>query len=184
MRLLAIGLLLCILTGCASGHDLDTATDFRSKLIEAEQCTFETMITAYYADVVYQFHMDCSVDKNGKFSFTVISPESIRDITGQIFDGEAAFTFDDQIIAFPIMADGRLSPVSSPWFFYKSLYSGYLSGCQRNDHGYLLSIDDSFSEDPLHLQIQTDAQCIPVFAEIYYQQSRVVSLEIINFTLV
>lgn len=185
MKAAVIMLILCILSGCASDTAyLDKPMQFRSKLLETEQCTFEAVVSAHYPDAEYQFGLTSIVDSSGTLSFTVTEPDTISGISGKIGDDGAALTFDDQVLAFPILADDRLSPVSGPWVFYHTLRSGYLSGSQRNDAGYLLSIEDSFSEDPLHLQIQTDEACTPVYAEIYYHEKMVLSLDISSFTVV
>ena len=185
MRVAVVIIILCLLTGCAFNTEyLDKPMQLRNQLLESEQCTFEAAVTAHYPDAEYQFQLTCIVDSSGILTFTVTAPDSISGICGQISNDGAALTFDEQVLAFPILADGRLSPASGPWVFYHTLRSGYLSGSQENDKGYLLSIDDSFNEDPLHLQIQLNENCIPVYAEIYYQQKMVLSLDIISFTAV
>lgn len=185
MRWIVFFLLFSVLPGCASiNNELDRPMEFRRKLIESGQCTFGTQITAHYNDKIYQFQMECSTDTSGSLMFTITNPESIRGISGKVSNSEAAFTFDNQIVAFPVLADGRLSPVCGPWIFYHTLRSGYLTGCIENDQGYQLSIDDSYADNPLHLQIQTDEQCVPIYAEIYYQQNMVLSLDVENFTVV
>lgn len=184
MKLTAVLLVLCMLTGCSSRNpDLDMATELRKQLINANQCEFNTTVFAYYSDEIYQFQMDCSVDNAGTLAFTVTAPESIAGITGQVGNDGAALTFDDEVLAFPVIADNRLSPVSAPWVFYNTLRCGYLSGSMETTDGALLSMDDSFQENPLHLEIQADTNCIPIHAQIYYQQNMVLSLEISDFSV-
>lgn len=178
-------LMVLLLSGCSSGTEaLDKSMQLRNLILESEQCTFDATVTAHYPDTQYQFQLTCIVSETGVLSFTVTEPDSISGISGQISGDGAAFTFDHQVLAFPVLADDRLSPVSGPWIFYHTLRSGNLSGCLKNENGYLLSIDDSFTEDPLHLQIQTNEACIPVHAEIYYHERMVLSLEINSFAVV
>lgn len=172
-----------LLSGCTSGDSqLKQATELRTQLIEAQSCSFYATISADYDTHIYTFQVSCDV-KDDTLRFRVNSPESISGITGEFTSSGAALTYDDVVLAFPVLAEGQLSPVSSLWVFWNSLKSGYLAGCGSNDNGFLLSIDDSYEEYPLHLDIQLDPQGIPVGAEIYWQQQRVILLEIYNFTI-
>lgn len=184
MKLTAIVLVLCMLTGCSShGQSLDRIAQLRTQLIDAKQCTFAASVSAYYTEDVYQFQVNCSVDNTGTLSFTVAAPETILGITGNISNDGADLTFDNEVLAFPIMADERISPVSAPWVFYNTLRCGYLSGYAETSEGNLLSMDDSFQENPLHLEIQTDENYVPLNAQIYYRQKMVLALEIQDFSL-
>ena len=185
MRLIAAVMLSCILCGCASGNSaFDRAVRLREALLAANTCSFDASVTAHYTDTAYQFQLSCAVDHNGALTFTVSSPETIQGISGKISSDTAALTFDDKVLVFPILADDRLTPVSAPWIFYSTLLSGYLTGCMESEDGLVISIDDSFLENPLHLQIHTGRNDIPVYAEVYYQENMVISLGISSFTLV
>lgn len=185
MKLTVIVLILCTLSGCSSqGQNLDRISQLRTQLIEAKQCTFAATVSAYYTEEIYQFQVNCSVDDTGTLSFTVTAPETIMGINGNISGDGAALAFDNEVLAFPIMADERISPVSAPWVFYNTLRCGYLSGYTESSEGNLLSMDDSFEENPLHLEIQTDENYVPLNVQIYYQQKMVLALEIHDFSLV
>lgn len=180
----AVFLVICVLSGCSQKNDpLRQATELRNNILSSSSCSFEAIITADYEDVIYSFQMDCHVDENGNLSFTVKDPETIAGITGQISKENAALTFDDKILAFPLLADGQLTPVSAPWIFYSTLRSGYISGCNRNDDGLCLYIDDSFEENPFHLEIYTDSQLRPIHADFFWNQQRVLSADIRNFAI-
>lgn len=161
---------------------MDRAMDMRKQLLSSEKCSFHAVITADYGDEQYAFQMDCSATGDGCLSFTVTDPETICGITGTISDDGAALTFDDQVLAFPMLADGQVTPVSAPWLFLNTLKSGYLTGCSKEENGLLLYIDDSYEEHPLRLQIRIDESNAPVYAEIFWQERRVLALEIQNFT--
>lgn len=183
MKLIAAVMVVCILCGCSSDNAaLDRAVQLREELLAADTCSFDAFVTAHYPDAAYQFQLNCAIN-NGTLRFTVTSPETIQSICGEIKENDAALTFDDAALAFPILADGRLTPVSAPWIFYNTLRSGYLSGCMETEDGLLISIDDSFLENPLHLQIRTNVNDIPVYVEIYHQDKMVISLDISSFTL-
>ena len=53
----------------------------------------------------------------------------------------------------------------------------------KTEDGYILSIDDSYEENALHLEIETDESCIPQRVEIYYLEKMVMSIEIQNFSV-
>jgi len=181
-RIAGILLIVCCLAGCANKNTQpDAAMELRKRLLEAQTCSFDATVTADYGDSLYEFTLSCEADNAGTLKFTVVSPESISGITGEISESSAALTFNDTVLAFPLLADGQMSPVAAPWVFLKALRGGYLSGCGKTDDGFLISVDDSYEEDPLHLEVYTDIQVTPVTAEIYWQQQCVLTMRIQNF---
>jgi len=184
-RLLAAVLTVFLLAGC-SGADqvLDKAMSMREMLLSSQGCAFDTEITADYGDKLHTFAMQCRTDAEGTLSFTVSAPETIAGITGSISAGEGRLTFDEHALVFELLADGQVTPVSAPWLLIKTLRSGYLSACAKTETGLRISIDDSYENDALHLDIWTDDACNPVYSEILWQGRRVVSLKVKNFTYV
>lgn len=185
MKLAAVVLILIsTLTGCASEETLlHKATDLRKRILESEACVFHAVITADYVEAIYTFQMDCTADQTGKMSFTVTDPETIAGISGAISENQSELTFDDQVLVFPMLSEGQLTPVSAPWIFLNTLRGGYLTGCSKEGDGFCIYIDDSYEEYPLHLLIQTDKDMVPVFAEIIWQEQRVLSIDVRNFSL-
>lgn len=185
MKLATMLLLIAyLMTGCrADKEPLNQAVDLRKRILKAQGCTFLASITADYEDVIYTFQLDCVVDTAGTLQFTVTEPDTLTGVTGVISEDKAALTFDDKVLALPMLADGELSPVSAPWIFVNSLRSGYLTACGKEDTGYCLYIDDSFEEDPLHLRIYTDADMVPLQVDIIYHDRRILTVTITNFTL-
>ena len=183
-RFLAVFLLCVCLSGCGGKDEgLDPMLRLRQKLQSCDECAFTAAITADYGEDVYCFSMDCKGDSKGNVSFTVTAPETIRGITGILEAGSGKITFDDTVLAFEMMADGQLSPVSAPWVFYRSLIGGYLSACAKTGEGYLVSLNDSYEDDALELTVRTDWDGIPRSAEIYYRGKRFLSLNVENFTV-
>ena len=173
-----------ILTGCTSEEKLiSKGMDLRKSILEAQSCTFQTTITADYGDVIYTFQMDCVTDNTGSVKFTVTDPETISGITGTVGQEQPKLTFDDKVLAFPILAENQISPVSAPWVFINTLRGGYLSGCGVEKEGYCIYIDDSYEEYPLHLLIHTDKALIPYCAEIIWNERRILTLDVRNFTI-
>lgn len=173
-----------LLTGCNSPQqEVTQALELRRSVLEAQGCSFDATITAEYDDVFYTFQMSCRFDQTGMLSFTVTDPETIAGISGTISRECSALSFDDKILAFPLLANGELTPVSAPWIFLSALKGGYLRGYSESEAGFSLYIDDSFEEDPLHLEIELDEETMPVSAQIIWQDRRILSLQIKNFTI-
>lgn len=177
-------LISCLILGCSSeDRQLDQAMDLRKSILDADSCSFHAVITADYGDEVYSFQMECDADSTGVLRFSVTDPETISGIAGQITGEEASLTFDNTVLAFPMLAEGQLTPVSAPWIFLNALRGGYLTGCSREEEGICIYIDDSYEENALHLEICTDENTVPVRAEIIWKDRRVLSMDIRNFAL-
>ena len=183
MKILAVMLALLLLGGCkGSEAELDRAMALRAKLL-ASSVSFDAEITADYGDEVHTFAVYCEGDSQGNMGFRVTAPETIADITGRIDAGQGKLTFQDTALAFPLLAEDQLSPVSSPWIFYQTLRSGYLTAAGMEEEFLRLTIDDSYEEDALTLDIWLDEQDLPIRAEILYDGRRILTLEIENFQI-
>ena len=177
-------LMLVILTGCSKTKDmLDKAMTLRADLLACRNCTFDAVITADYGDEVNTFGMHCVGDNDGNLEFTLTAPETIAGITGVISAGEGKLTFDDQAVAFPLLAEGQVTPVSGPWILMKTLMGGYLTACNEEEDLLHLMIHDSYEEDALDLEIWLDGQMRPVQTEIGYEGRRILTMEIENFQI-
>lgn len=177
-------ILLLFLVGCSNtSSEIERGMALRSKLLQAETVTFDAEITADYGDKVYTFTLACQGDSQGNLSFAVTAPESIAGITGRVTNEGGKLTFDDTALQFNLMADDQITPVSAPWILLKTLRSGYLtSACMEGDQ-LRLTIDDSYEEDALNLDIWLDAEDIPAAADILYDGRRILSLAVTNFTI-
>ncbi len=181
VKLAVVLCMILVLSGCKGKNaPLDRAIALRNKIADSNGCSYHAKITADYGEKIYAFSMDCQTDKEGNLTFFVIEPATIAGITGKISASGGAITFDDQVLAFQTMADGQVTPVTAPWLFMNTLRGGYLKGCTQVDNGIEISIDDSYAENALHLNIVTEAET-PVSAEIFWQGRRVLTLAVENF---
>lgn len=171
-------LLLC---GCGEQQYVDQAIALRQKLISSG-CSFSCAVTADYSDRLYSFKLDCSFDENGDMSFCVMEPDSISGITGSIDDDGGKLTFDNQALAFPLLADSYVSPVSAPWLFMRSLRSGYIAACGQEGELLRVELHDSYAEESMQLDVWLDADSIPVRCEMVWLGRRILSLDVTNFS--
>lgn len=181
-RWCSLVLLLVLLAGCGNENVLmDRAVAVRQRLLDGNGCSFDVTVTADYGDSLQEFRLACQTDREGKLSFTVMSPESISGITGEIDGSEGKLTFDETAVAFDLMADGQVTPISAPWILVKTLRGGYMDSCGESGELLRLTIYDSYADDALRLEIWLNSDDAPVAAEILYQGRRILSLEVENF---
>ncbi len=179
-RIIGILLLLVILCGCREADaDLDPVLSLREKILNAG-CSFDAAITADYGDKTYTFAMGCTVDTHGNLSFEVKSPETLTGIRGSISGGEGQLRFADTALAFPLLADGQLSPVSAPWVLTKALRSGYIAAVGADGEFTRATVNDSYEADALTVDIWLNGENIPVRAEILWADRRILSVEVEN----
>lgn len=180
--------LLCLLaltfTGC-TGTDsgMERAMALRTKLL-ASAVEMDAVVTADYGDKICTFTMQCSIDKQGKLTFSVTEPESISGITGSISSEGGKLTFDDQALSFPLLAEDQVTPVSAPWVLFRSLRTGYMTSCGMESDKLRLAIDDSYADDALHLDVWLSEEDLPMRGEIIFKGRRIMSVSIANFRFV
>ena len=174
--------MLAVLSGCSAESEVERGMALRASLLRSGG-SFDTEITADYGEESYSFSMNCQFDDKGDMTFEVLSPESIAGITGAINDEGGTLTFDDTVLAFDLMADDQLSPVSAPWVLLKTLRSGYLTAAGEEDGLLRLTIDDSYEEDALKLDVWLNEVNMPVRAEILYDGRRILSILVENFVI-
>ena len=180
-RIIPILLILVLLAGCAGARDtMDRAMALRSALL-AKGAEFDATVTADYGDKTYSFGMHCRMEAQGKVTFFVTAPETIAGITGTVSASGGKLTFDGNALAFTLLADGQVSPVSGPWLLMKTLRSGYLTSCGVEDGCLRIAIDDSYEDDALHLDVWLDESDCPKRGEILWKGRRILTVEIENF---
>lgn len=183
-RIVLIVLTVLFLTGCSSdGGEMKRALSLREKILSGSACSFETVISADYADKVYTFEMKCRMDRNGTMAFEVIMPETISGVTGTVDYDSGKLTFNEDALLFEVLADGEITPVSAPWAMFTALKSGYIKGCGKQQDGLYMQIDDTYEDKALTVDLYTDAQDIPIRGEIIWEGRRVVSMDVKNFII-
>ena len=175
---------LLLLSGCANTtKEIERGMTLRTRLLQASSCSFRAEITADYGDLLYTFEMDCEGDADGEINFTVTKPETIAGISGKITEENGALTFDRQALFFSLLTDDQLSPVSAPWIVLKTLRGGYLTSACVEDGQLRLTVDDSYEEDALQLDIWLDEQDLPKRVEILYDGRQILSVNVMDFRI-
>ena len=147
-------------------------------------CSFRVDITADYLDSLLTFTLDCVVDAEGTLDFTVVSPKEIAGIRGKIQAGQGRLVFADTVLSVPLLAEGELSPLSGPWVLISTLRGGYMVSAGKEGELLRLSVNDSYAENALRLEVWLDTSMVPQNAEIYRQGRRALSMTIKDFHFV
>lgn len=184
MRKAAVLVLISVLlTGCMGNNDaLDEMMTLRAELLSGS-CSFHAEITADYGENLHTFSVYCEANNQGDVGFEVTAPDSISGIQG-VTDAEGGkLTFDDIALAFPLLADDQISPVSAPYLLIKTLRGGYVRSAGEEEGLTRVTVDDSYEEDSLQLDIWLDENHLPVRAEILFDGRRIVSMKITDFRI-
>ena len=177
-------LLLLLLSGCSgSNGEMEQALELRTRLLQAQGCSFDGVITADYGNRIHTFSMACLADAGGDITFQVTAPDTISGICGKLSGAGGQILFDDTVLAVELLAEEQLSPLSAPWIFLKTLRSGCMTSVCREDGQLRISVDDSYEEDPLRLDIWLNAENKPEHADVLYDGRRILSLDVENFQI-
>lgn len=183
-RVLIVFMLFFVLSGCKSTGGIEPGLLLREQLLQAEVCRFTALITADYTDYMYTFTLECVSDKQGNITFTVVEPASIAGVNGRIDAEGGSFTFDDTILAFPLIADDQLTPISVPWLLIRTLRGGYISAGGQDGEHFKLQMDDSYEEDPLTLEVWLNDDRHPIHCDFLWRNRRILTAEIVDFSIV
>lgn len=177
-------MVIVLLSGCNRKNDeFDRAMSVRTGLLNANGCNFTTIVSADFSDKTYSFTIFCRSDKDGNMDFEVVQPDYISGIKGSISAAEGKLIFDDTALTFPLQTDGLLSPICGPWVMVQALRGGYVRYCCREDAVLRLTVDDSYEEDALMLDIWINDKNQPFQADIYENNRRIMTLSISDYQL-
>lgn len=184
MKRLALAMLcVVLLTGCTGQKaSFDEAMELRAKLMASQGCAFDAKITADYGKQTQSFSVTCEADYQGNLTFTVKEPETLTGISGKVSGEGGALTFDDQVLAFELLAEGQVTPVTAPWLLVRTLLGGNVKACNEEDGMLRISVDDGYQDDALHMEIWLEGDA-PKFAEVVWKNRRILTLEIENFRI-
>ena len=81
------------------------------------------------------------------------------------------------------MADGQITPVTAAWVFVKALRGGNVTSCGMEGDDMRVSIDDSYQENALRLDIWFSPDNKPRHAQILWKDHRILSLDVVDFEI-
>lgn len=172
-----------ILTGCDGVSELERGMTLRTSLLQ-NSAAMTVGVLADYPDKNSSFSLDCTFDHLGNMRFTVLEPETIQGISGKVESDQGMLTFDDSVLYFELMSEEKISPICAPWILMKTLRGGYItSACMENDL-LRLTVDESYDDNTMTLDIWIDGNNEPVRADILWEGRKIMSAEIANFRIV
>jgi len=175
-------LLLVFFVGC-TGPDpaMEAALELRSRMLAARTLSFRAQVRADYITETEEFSLECTAGADGQMAFRVLEPEEIADIRGTVRGAEGTVEFDDTVLAFPLMASGRLSPLSGPWVVLKAIREGNILAAGREGETLHLTIDDSYEENALTVDIWLEDGQVTQ-AEVAFEGRRVLAMSFDGFS--
>lgn len=183
-RIIVLLLTVFILCGCSrENSEFDRAMSVRTGIINAQGCSLTAEITADFTDKTYTFKMQCQVDRAGDIEFEVMEPGYLDGIQGTISSDGGKLIFDDTALAFTLQPDGVLSPACAPWILMRTLRGGYVRYCAVEEEYLRMTVDDSYEEDALTLDIWIGANNAPVQADIFQNNVRIMTICITDYRL-
>ena len=176
-------MLCALLCGCASEESiLQPAIEFRAALLQAGGCSFRAAIEADFGDRVEVFTVDCDLDEDGTARLTLIEPESLAGITCSVTDGGGKITYDGMSVDFGLLANGNVIPAAAPALTALCWREEYISAAGTEQDAYRVTYEKDFEEK--RLQIDTYFKNdLPFFAEVCYNNQRILKLEISDYSL-
>ena len=163
---------------------MSRALSFREQLLMAKSCAFEAEVTADFGDKTYTFTLACEGKPDGSLTFAVQKPDAISGIKGALSAEGGKITFDeDRALAFPMLAEGEATPLSAVWILYSTLRSGYLTSCGTEGEWLRLTLNDTYEDKAMQVDVWLDDANCPVMAEILWQSRRILSLRVTNFQI-
>ena len=175
-------LFLVFLLGC-SGPDpaMEAALDLRSRCLASPAIRFRAEIRADYITGFEEFPLDCETSPDGAVSFRVGRPEEIADIFGTVRRDVGTVEFDGAVLAYPLMAQERLSPLSGPWVVMKAIRSGCIIAAGQEGELTRVTIDDSYADNALTVDVWLeDGQVIQ--AEVAWEGLRCLVMTFDDFS--
>ena len=132
---------------------MEAALEFRSRCLASVQVTFRADVRADYITTVEEFSLACETDREGTMAFQVLEPEEIAGIRGTVREDAGTVEFEKTVLSFPLMAQGRLSPLSGPWVVLKAIRSGCIIAAGQEGELTRITIDDSYADNALTVDL-------------------------------
>ena len=175
-------MLCALLFGCAREESvLEPAIEFRADLLQAGGCSFRAKIEADFGDRVEIFTVDCDYDADGTARLTLVEPETLAGITATVTEGGGKITYDGMAVEFGLLANGNVIPAAAPALTALCWSGEYIAAAGTQDDAYRVTYEKDYGEK--RLQIDTYFKNdLPFFAEVCYNNQRILKLEISDYS--
>lgn len=182
-RWMATLLLLLPLWGCAGQESsLDEALRFRASLTQAGGCSFVGRITADFGDSVEVFTVSCRASAEGTTELTLLEPETLEGVTAVVSQDGGTVTYDGLMVEFGLLAQGNLIPAAAPAVVAGCWSSAYISCAASDADSYRVTYERDYEEK--RLTVDTFFKNgLPYYAEVCYNQTCVLQMEISDYTM-
>lgn len=162
---------------------MQQALDFRTELIQNGGCAFEAEMTVYYGEEIYEFAVNCVYDAESGTKLELTKPETLTGIGAEISSDGVQMIYEDTVVGFPTLAEGRLSPMHLPHLLANAWYGEYISAC-GHENGFLrVTYLCGYGEEALTLDTWFDAEGIPVHGEAAYDGQTLLTADLDDFSL-
>ena len=162
---------------------MDDVIALRTQIESCKSYRFSVSVAADYGETVSEFVLSCTSDQKDNLKLTVVEPDTISGITCEVSGTSGKIVFDDKLLAFELLADGLVSPVSAPWFLMRSLRSGYIRSCSEMEGKTFLRIDDTYGQISYSVELWLDENLKPASAEVIWEGKRIMSMIISDFEI-
>lgn len=170
-----------LLTGCSGTKEGQNDLLKLREIISGKDYAFLANIHADFGENTYDFKLDCHFDAAGSMTFSIVSPDTILGITGNISATGGELTFDDKAVAFYLLADGIISPVSAPWLAMKGIRSGFVSSWGEEEGGKVFTIEDILEGTNVTFRVLIGKDLQIKSAEIIWEDRCILSLTVEDF---
>lgn len=181
-KLFALILLVLFTCGCSTNiSNISEEFSLRNALIHGNGCSFIAKITT--DDSKLDFTLDCRFDAEGNMDFSVMDHPNLNGIVGRIDASGGKLIQDDLVLSFPLLAQGRVSPVSAPWMIYQTLRNGYVRLVSKEESGVRYTISDTLYEEEFQLDVWVSQANAPIYAEIIWEGMRILSIRFEDYKI-
>lgn len=178
---------LCMTLAACGGEEtspVQEALSFRTDLLAVDQCSFTAQVTADYGERAYTFGLDCVYEpRNDRAELTVTEPESIAGITAAMEGTDGTVAFDGTALELGTLASGKTAPMALPQLLGQAWTGGYIESQTEADSGFLVTYQVGYEQDALMVYTAFDEGGVPLWAEIYDEDTCVLQAELSNFTM-
>lgn len=159
---------------------MSDAITFRGKLLSAGGCSFTAQILADYGDTVHSFTVDCEGDAEGNLSLRVTAPETIAGIEAKLSEDGGEITYEGLALGFGLLAGEQISPAAAPGLALGCWCREFILSAGREAERYRASYEKKISNKVLLIDTYFE-NGIPISAELCYNDSRIISMQISQF---